>query len=99
MEEKMASELVPVPFHGDVIEAAKTEDGVYVPLRRLCDNLGLQSHGQAEKLRHRAWANTQMICLLDSAGREFEMLCLHLDSVPMWLATIEPSRVKEELRG
>jgi hypothetical protein len=39
-----------------------------------------------------------MIDTHDASGRIQEMACLHLDAVPMWLVTIEASRVAEDIR-
>jgi hypothetical protein len=53
---------------GDVLEATQDERGVWVPLARPCEALGIKAHGQAEKLKTKPWANAQMICVLDAAG-------------------------------
>jgi hypothetical protein len=34
----------------------------------------------------------------DASGREQRMFCVHLDTVPMWLVTIEAGRVRPEGR-
>lgn len=94
----MSQELIRVPFHGDVIEATKDEKGVWASLRRMCESLGLDPDSQRQKLQKRPWSNTVMMAVMDKTGRKFEMTMLHLDSVPMWLATIETSRVKVEIR-
>jgi hypothetical protein len=39
-----------------------------------------------------------MIVAVAEDGKEREMLFVHLDCLPMWLATIEASRVKEDVR-
>lgn len=90
--------LVEVPFHGDVIDAVQDDRGVWVPLRRLCENLGISPDAQRVKLEAKAWSNTAMIAVLDSVGRKFEMCCLHLECLPIWLATIETSRTRKDLR-
>jgi hypothetical protein len=90
--------LVRVPFHGDEIECVQREDGVWISLPAACANLGVMEHDQVAKLRQKPWARVQMICTPDARGIEQETWCLHLDSVPMWLATIEPSRVAEGVR-
>ncbi len=90
--------LVRIPFHGEELLAVQDEHGVWVVIKRVCESLGLQAHGQAEKLAEKAWAVTQMKCVTAPDGKNYEMLCIHLDCVPMWLATIEPSRVAEEVR-
>ena len=39
------------------------------------------------------WATTAFNAVVGADGKNREMFMLHLDSLPMWLATIEPSRV------
>jgi hypothetical protein len=53
----------------------------------------------ASKLRAKAWATTTLKVAVAEDGRSREMFALHIDSVPMWLATIEPSRVSEATRA
>jgi hypothetical protein len=59
-------------------------------VRRACEHLGIDRNGQQQKLRdeNRApWARGCIMHLRDEAGREQEAFMLHLDSIPMWLAT------------
>lgn len=96
----MGNELVQVPFHGDVIEAAQDGNGdVWVPLKRPCESVGVAPNGQIEKLKAKAWAVGKMILSTASDGKSYEMYALRLDCLPMWLATIDASRVKKELRA
>jgi hypothetical protein len=90
------SNIVKVPFYGDEIEAVHDGQDVWVALRRMCENVGLAPDAQAVKLKGKGWA--VMIEATGPDGKTYEMLALHLDSVPMWLATIEPSRVREDIR-
>lgn len=94
----MSNEIVLVPFHGDVIEATKDGRGVWVPLRRPCEALGIDPDGQRRKLQGKPWAVTEMISATGPDGKLYEMFALHLDCLPMWLATIDAKRVKEEMR-
>lgn len=94
----MTTAIIEVPFRGDVIEATQDDRGVWVPLRRPCGALGLAPNNQIEKLKGKPWAVGTMIISHDDSGRRQEMYALHLDSLPMWLATINPSRVRKEVR-
>ena len=93
------SALVRVPFHGDEIECVHDERGVWVALRRMCEALGIDTDSQRKKLADKPWATTVTNAVVAEDGKPREMVCLHLDSVPMWLATIEPSRVAEGARS
>ena len=91
--------LVSVPFRGGFIEAAQLEGEVWVPIRPVCDALGLAWQPQLKKLRAKPWAktcDTFMVSQGDDQRRRFS--CVDLRSLPLWLATIEPSRVKPEAR-
>lgn len=86
-------------FHGDELEVARTEDGrVSVSIRRVCAALGLDVGSQLAKLKTKGWACVVLITT-QVGGQARELACLDLDSLPMWLATIEPSRVSEGTRA
>lgn len=91
--------LVRVPFRGGHLQAAQLDGEVWVPIRPVCDALGLAWQPQLKKLRAKPWANTCdtfMVSEGDDQRRRFS--CVDLRSLPLWLATIEPSRVKAEAR-
>lgn len=95
----MSQELIQVPFHGDIIEAVRTAEGkVLVPLRQPCKSLGLDYSGQLQKLKNKEWATVEIISTVGADQKTREMVCLDLDSFPMWLATIEASRVGDDIR-
>ncbi|MCZ2341483.1 MAG: phage antirepressor N-terminal domain-containing protein [Bacteroidales bacterium] len=95
----MNKQLVTVDFYGDTLEAVQSPDGkVWVSLRRCCENLGIDPKTQFRKLRSKSWACVVEITTHDSTGRQQPAAVLSLDTVPMWLATIDPRRVKESVR-
>jgi hypothetical protein len=94
-----APALVSVPFRGGFIEAAQLEGEVFVPLRPLCDALGVSLEGQLAKLKRKPWATLKMIFTVADDGKARQLAAVDLRSLPLWLATIEPSRVKPEARA
>lgn len=91
--------LAHVPFRGGFIEAAQLEGEVFVPLRPLCDALGVSLQGQLAKLRGKPWACIKMILSqMPGDDQTRQLAAVDLRSLPLWLATIEPSRVKPEAR-
>jgi hypothetical protein len=88
-----------VPFHGDMLQAVRDEGGVWVALRPMCEALGVSVQSQLAKLRSKGWACVRLIVTHDASGRAQEMVTVSLDTVPMWLATIEASRVGETVRA
>lgn len=93
------SEIVRVPFHGDEVHAIQQGEDVWVPLKRVCERLGLDANGQRQRLSRQPWARACVMHAQDASGRNQEVFCLHLDCVPMWLATIQTSRVSPEHRA
>lgn len=107
------TELAPVEqktvvFYDDELTAVKLENGeIYVPVARLCDNLGLSWPGQRERINRDEVLSDAMMRLrvtrsLMAKGPQArdaqEMLCLPLKLIPGWLFGVNASRVKEEIR-
>lgn len=93
------NEIIKFDFHGDNLDVIRDEHGgIHLSLRRMCDNLGLAFQPQIAKLQEKPWATITMIVTVAEDGKSREMACLALKSVPMWLATIETSRVAEAIR-
>lgn len=92
------SALVHVPFHGDELLATQDDDGIWVSVRRVCEALGLDRKSQQRRLQAAVWATGVMMTLVAEDGKQRRQFMLHLDALPMWLATIETSRVAPEVR-
>ncbi len=85
----------------DAIVAVRTVEGdIYVPLRPLCETLGLDVQGQTQRIRrHDALAqNLKRVAVPTETRGTQLMLCLELEGLPLWLAGIETSRVRGEIR-
>jgi hypothetical protein len=91
-----------VPFHDDTLEAIQVApDKVYVSLRRCCECLGIDFASQYRRLTDKArspWACIVVMTIQDVSGRQQESCLIDLDTLPMWLATIDVSRVTEGVR-
>ena len=97
--------LVPVEqkevvFYQDIIVAVRLADGsVYVPIRPICDNLGVALAGQRERINRDPVLSEVMTSVSVTLTQQArEMLCLPLKFIPGWLFGINASRVKPELR-
>jgi hypothetical protein len=90
--------LASVPFRGGHLLAAQVDGEVFVPLLPLCDTLGVSLQGQLAKLRAKPWATIKMILSVAGDGKARQLAAVDLRSLPLWLATIEPSRVRPEAR-
>lgn len=71
---------------GMIPTVAEDGDRVWVVLKRACEALGLDPEPQRKKLAEKAWAVTSFMEATGSDGKSYEMLCLDLDRLPMWLA-------------
>src|SRR5690349_2594189 len=92
-----------VEFYGDTLTAAQLADGtILVPVRPLCDYLGLSWPGQFERLKQNPVLSEALqgvrVTRTPAAGGTQEMLALPLKLLPGWLFGIQASRVKATLR-
>lgn len=95
------SELKTIRFDGDNLQVVREDAQVWVVLKRACEALGIDHDSQRKRLADRErcpWATTVIMTAVAEDGRNRELFCLDLDSLPMWLATIEVSRVRPEAR-
>lgn len=91
-----------VQFDGDALQVmgATREDG-WLVLRSGCEALGVDAEAQRKRLVGpdcRAWAITSVMEAVAQDGKIREVFCIHIDTVPMWLATISASRVRPAVR-
>ncbi len=98
MNDKM-QRIETVHFMGDEIAAAKDGDKLRVVLKPLCDALGLSAASQIARLEKVGWATPHRMTAVGADGKTREMLTLDLDSLPMWLATIQVTRVSKGLQA
>ncbi|MCB8943569.1 MAG: ORF6C domain-containing protein [Ardenticatenaceae bacterium] len=106
-------ELAPVEqkqvlFYEDEVTAVRMADGtVYVPIRPLCDYLGVSWQGQHRRITDDLVmsevvmsVNVTLTDIEPNSRRPHssEMLCLPLDYLNGWLFGINPKRVKDEAR-
>lgn len=98
IETPVTAALVRFNFHGDPLDVIRDGDMLWVSVRRVCEGLGIQPHGQAERLKGKPWAVTHLVCATGPDGKNYENFCISHRSLPMWLATIEVSRVKPAAR-
>lgn len=100
-----------VDFYGDDITAALVETSdegqseIYVPLRPICDYLGLDWSAQYRRTRrHPVLAKTINSVAMTATGLpgvgkgQRELICIKLEHLPGWLFGIDPTRVKVELQ-
>src|SRR6476620_3340876 len=93
-----------IDFYGDEIVAVLVEEGgqatVYVPLRPLCEHLGLSWSGQRERvLRDEVLAEAlRPVRVTRTHAGERELACLPLEYLPGWLFGVSVARIRPALR-
>lgn len=93
------NELQTIRFYEDELQViGDTYDNALVPMRPLCVALGLDESAQRQRLRRAPWAVAVLTTAPGADGKQYEQFCLSAETVPMWLATVQTSRIKPELR-
>lgn len=96
-----------VNFYNDDLLAVRAADGqIYVSFRHLCDSLGINRQSQMKKIReHDVLAEAYKGGVINTppsasgrGGGKQQASLLRVDMIPMWLTTISPSRVREDVR-
>ncbi len=89
-----------VEFYEDKLTAVRLADGeVFVPIRPLCDNLGVTLAGQRERINRDPVLSEEVTSVSVTLTQQArEMICLPLKYIPGWLFGINANRVKPEIR-
>ena len=90
--------LSPVTFYGDTIFCVTIENQPYPPAKPIVLNLGLDWQAQATKLRTNKERWGVAIIAIPSESGEQETTCIPVRKLPAFLASINPKKVKPELR-
>ena len=91
-----------VRFYGDELIAIQTIDSgaIFVPLNRLCDNLGVARNRQVQRIRdHPVLSRGYTTLEIETGGGRQETQCLRLDLIPLWLAGINANRVASTVQA
>ena len=75
------------------------KDGIkYVPVKPICENLGLDWASQFTKIKNNQILNDGIaIITTPSEGGPQQTTCLPIDMINGWLFTINPNKVSEEI--
>lgn len=88
----------PVTFYGDTIFCLDYQNQPYTPAKPIVENIGLDWQSQAAKLRANKTRWGVVIIATPSEGGEQLATCLPARKLPAWLASINPKKVRSELR-
>lgn len=95
-----------IDFYGDEVMGVIIEEGgerrIYVPVRPICDYLGLAWSAQFERIkRDEVLAESVRfvrVTRTNSKGGAPDVICLPLDYLPGWMFGVSANRVKPELK-
>jgi hypothetical protein len=89
-----------VHFDGDTLTAVILEgEGVAIPVRTICEVLGLDLEAQSNRLRaHEVLARGLRIVNVPIGNRVRSVIAVLHRWIPFWLATISPNLVREDVR-
>lgn len=90
---------LPVPFRGTTQYLVEHQGQPYVAMKSLVEGMGLDWSTQLRKLNTQAkrWGIVMMTIPFESNGQE--MVCMALKKLLGWLMTINPGKVKPEIRA
>lgn len=94
----MHNQIIPVSFHGDTLALVDHEGDPFVAMKPMTENMGLDWKGQYDKITEKFGSVMEIIPTTGGDGKQYEMICLPLRKLPAWLYSINPNKVKPELR-
>ncbi|WP_126468246.1 phage antirepressor N-terminal domain-containing protein [Pragia fontium] len=92
-----ACPAVTVPFHGASLFLTKYNDEPYVPMKPVVEGMGLDWKSQHAKISQR-FSKGMVEITIPTKGGDQLMSCLPLRKLPAWLYSIQPNKVKAEIR-
>lgn len=97
MEIQIQKEVV---FYEDRLTAVRAGDGhIYVSVAEMCNALGLAAHGQRRRINnHDVLAEGLTRLSVDTPGGPQQVYMLRSNLVPLWLAGVQVSATREEVR-
>lgn len=88
-----------VPFNGQQVLTAVAAGVTYVAMRQIVENIGIDWTGQSVKLRNmKEKFNCRDISMVATDGKIRKLLCLPLKKLNGWLFSINPQKVRSDIR-
>ena len=87
-------------INGIDIVTVEHDGEIYVPIKPICDAIGIDARAQRTKLQDDDFFSSTGVIITSVAGdeKERDMYCIRLRDVYGWLATINPGKVAPEAR-
>lgn len=89
-----------VKFNNTEITAVKEDDEIFVPIKPICEAIGIDYDAQIERIKTDDVLSelTSLRGVVAADGKRREMICLPLEHLHGWLFSIETNRVNEAAR-
>ncbi len=94
----MSQNIITIPFYDDTINTVNIDGEVFVIMKHLCENLGIDWNAQRQRITRDSVLSvtTCMIHLVTTTGKK-EALCLPLEYINGFLFTIDDSRIQDKV--
>lgn len=93
------AQLATVAFHGQILEIIDRDGRAFVPVKRICANLGLDWSSQFKRMQRDEILAEGMVSLaIPSAGGVQESVCLPLEYLNGWLFGVSENQVDPRIR-
>ncbi|MGO9571033.1 MAG: phage antirepressor N-terminal domain-containing protein [Desulfomonilaceae bacterium] len=87
-----------VDFLGYEIDLIKDDAAnLYVPLKRLCEVLGIDHRWQIQKARNKGEFDGMILSVPVQRGRQRKMFCMPVKKLYSWLFRVDPNIVRPEI--
>ncbi|MBB1485790.1 phage antirepressor N-terminal domain-containing protein [Oceanospirillum sediminis] len=96
----MTNQISTVDFHGQPISVIPHNNQLYVAIKPICENMGIQWHAQRKRIQ-RDEVLSSVESIMDSTaadGKNYKYTCLPLEFINGWLFGVDTNRVKPEIR-
>ena len=97
----MVTGIVRVEFDGTELVGRLHQGQPFVAMKPVVEGMGLDWDRQQKKLKGHPVLSKHLTPLrgvTGSDGKNYQMLCMPLARLPFWLATVNPSKVREVVR-
>ena len=99
VEQKLVTLTAAGADQDEVLAARLDTAQIYLPVKPLCTALGINWPSQRQKIMaDEVLAESTRTLRLKTRGGPQNLVCMDVEAIPMWLAGIEPSRVRADLR-
>jgi hypothetical protein len=90
---------VVMPFDGKEVLTVRDQEGkVWISVKRICENIGVDWANQWVKIRADQRFNCCGITIVAEDGKQREMFCIPLEQLNGWLFTINANKVRSDVK-